>query len=36
MDLKPHSTVGGTVGVGDGWYSYNLGSWHLISLNIEC
>ena len=26
----------GTVGVGDGWYSYNLGSWHLISLNIEC
>ena len=28
--------AGGTVGVGDGWYSYNLGSWHLISLNIEC
>jgi 3',5'-cyclic AMP phosphodiesterase CpdA len=27
---------GGPVGVGDGWYSYNLGSWHLISLNIEC
>jgi hypothetical protein len=26
----------GPVGVGDGWYSYNLGSWHLISLNIEC
>jgi len=24
------------VGVGNGWYSYNLGSWHLISLNIEC
>ncbi|MGB2622069.1 MAG: metallophosphoesterase family protein [Candidatus Acidiferrum sp.] len=24
------------VGVGDGWYSYNVGSWHLISLNIEC
>jgi acid phosphatase type 7 len=23
-------------GVGEGWYSYNLGSWHLISLNIEC
>jgi Calcineurin-like phosphoesterase len=21
---------------GDGWYSYNLGSWHLISLNAEC
>jgi hypothetical protein len=32
------STVpaGGSIGVGDGWYSYNLGSWHLISLNIEC
>jgi 3',5'-cyclic AMP phosphodiesterase CpdA len=32
------STVpaGGPVGVGDGWYSYNLGSWHIISLNIEC
>jgi hypothetical protein len=27
---------GGPVGVGDGWYSYNVGSWHLISLNIEC
>jgi len=27
---------GGSVGVGDGWYSYNLGAWHLISLNIEC
>jgi Calcineurin-like phosphoesterase len=27
---------GGPVGVGNGWYSYNLGSWHLISLNIEC
>jgi acid phosphatase type 7 len=21
---------------GDGWYSYNLGKWHLISLNAEC
>jgi acid phosphatase type 7 len=30
------SANGGPVGVGDGWYSYNLGSWHLISLNIEC
>ena len=28
--------AGGPVGVGNGWYSYNLGSWHLISLNIEC
>ena len=27
---------GAANGVGDGWYSYNLGSWHLISLNIEC
>ena len=34
--LGTNSTPGGTVGVGDGWYSYNLGSWHLISLNIEC
>ena len=25
-----------TSGVGDGWYSYNLGGWHIISLNIEC
>jgi acid phosphatase type 7 len=30
------SPPGGPVGVGDGWYSYNLGGWHLISLNIEC
>ncbi|MGC1519964.1 MAG: metallophosphoesterase [Steroidobacteraceae bacterium] len=28
--------AGGPVGVGEGWYSYNLGAWHLISLNIEC
>ena len=34
-DSEPH-TGGGPVGVGDGWYSYNLGTWHLISLNIEC
>ena len=31
-----NSAPGGQVGVGNGWYSYNLGSWHLISLNIEC
>src|SRR6201997_5635208 len=30
------NTAGGSVGVGNGWYSYNLGSWHIISLNIEC
>ena len=30
------ATGGAPVGVGNGWYSYNLGSWHLISLNIEC
>jgi acid phosphatase type 7 len=30
------NTTGGSVGVGDGWYSYNLGSWHIVSLNIEC
>jgi hypothetical protein len=34
--LGTNSVPGGPVGVGDGWYSYNLGSWHLISLNIEC
>jgi acid phosphatase type 7 len=28
--------AGGQIGVGNGWYSYNLGSWHIISLNIEC
>ena len=35
-DSETHVPAGGPVGVGDGWYSYNLGSWHLISLNIEC
>ena len=34
--LGTNSTAPGNVGVGDGWYSYNLGSWHLISLNIQC
>jgi acid phosphatase type 7 len=35
FELGPNAGVNGS-GVGDGWYSYNLGSWHLISLNIEC
>ena len=34
--LQTVTPGGGQDGVGDGWYSYNLGSWHLISLNIEC
>ena len=34
--LESTIPAGGPVGVGDGWYSDNLGSWHLISLNIEC
>ncbi len=33
--LQTTIPAGGSVGVGDGWYSYNLGAWHLISLNIE-
>jgi acid phosphatase type 7 len=32
----PLAGTAAPTGVGDGWYSYNLGSWHLISLNIEC
>jgi acid phosphatase type 7 len=35
FELGPNGGVNGS-GVGDGWYSYNLGTWHLISLNIEC
>ena len=35
FDLGTNGGLDGT-GVGEGWYSYNLGSWHLISLNIEC
>ena len=34
--VVPSIPPGQTVGVGDGWYSYNLGTWHIISLNIEC
>ena len=32
----PAAGAAAPVGVGNGWYSYNLGAWHLISLNIEC
>jgi acid phosphatase type 7 len=32
----PLAGTAAPTGVGDGWYSYNVGSWHLISLNIEC
>ncbi len=32
----PGSTMANPIGLGEGWYSYNIGSWHLISLNIEC
>ncbi len=35
FDLGVSGGLNGT-GVGEGWYSYNLGSWHIISLNIEC
>jgi hypothetical protein len=35
FELGANGGVNGT-GVGDGWYSYNLGAWHLISLNVEC
>jgi hypothetical protein len=35
FDLGTNGGQNGT-GVGEGWYSYNIGSWHLISLNIEC
>ncbi len=35
FELGPNAGANGS-GVADGWYSYNLGSWHLISLNIEC
>jgi acid phosphatase type 7 len=34
--LGTTTPAGGAIGVGDGWYSFNLGAWHLISLNIEC
>ena len=33
---RPQGQAGDFGTSGNGWYSYNLGSWHLISLNIEC
>jgi hypothetical protein len=35
FELGANGGVNGT-GVAEGWYSYNLGGWHLISLNAEC
>lgn len=35
FELGPNAGQNGS-GVGEGWYSYNLGAWHLISLNVEC
>ena len=34
---QPRPRTNGQAGeVGQGWYSYDLGDWHIISLNIEC
>jgi acid phosphatase type 7 len=34
---QPRPRPDGQAGeVGQGWYSYNLGDWHIISLNVEC
>ena len=33
---QPEGQAGPFGQTGDGWYSYNLGAWHLISLNVEC
>lgn len=37
---QPRPRPGGQAGEvgahGNGWYSYNLGAWHIISLNVEC
>ena len=31
-----HGQAGDYTEASQGWYSYNLGNWHVISLNIEC
>ena len=33
---QPAGQAGDFGATGNGWYSYNLGAWHLISLNAEC
>jgi hypothetical protein len=33
---QPEGQAGEFGQTGNGWYSYNLGDWHLISLNVEC
>ncbi len=34
---QPRPRPSGQAGqAGQGWYSYNLGAWHIISLNVEC
>ena len=35
-DPQPEGQAGEFGQTGNGWYSYNLGAWHLISLNVEC
>jgi acid phosphatase type 7 len=33
---QPEGQAGQFGQTGNGWYSYDLGAWHLISLNVEC
>jgi acid phosphatase type 7 len=33
---QPEGQAGQSGQTGNGWYSYDLGAWHLISLNVEC
>ena len=35
-DPQPDGQAGDFGQTGNGWYSYDLGKWHLISLNVEC